>query len=167
MIIMRPVEGAKRELATLCKFCGIDKKSTVVEIGCYAGESSEIFAGIAGTVICVDPWEKCEEEDIEAAEKKFDELLLKHGNIVKCKCTSAEYAPMIQDSSVHLVYIDGNHDEAHAREDIAIWRPKIIPGNYISGHDYNAIHPGVMRAVNSIFGVPDRTFEYFSWAVKV
>jgi len=167
MMKMRPTFESKRELITLCHTCGIGKDSIVVEIGSYAGESSEVFAVIAGTVYCIDPWIPGSIGGIVEAESKFDDMVMGHSNIRKCKISSVKYAMMVPDNSVDLVYIDGNHDEESVREDILSWMPKVKKGCWISGHDYNSNYPGLVSVVNEILGKPDHTFECFSWGKKL
>src|SRR5262249_12660387 len=43
---------------SLRRFCRrwLDRTSTMVEIGCYAGESTEVFASRCAVVYAVDPW---------------------------------------------------------------------------------------------------------------
>lgn len=48
-----------------------------------------------------------------------------------------------------FVYIDAGHEYEATRADIAAWWPRIAPHGMLAGHDYNeAVHPGVVRAVN-------------------
>lgn len=45
-----------------------------------------------------------------------------------------------------LVYIDGAHDEASVREDIAAWWPFVAPGGIMLGDDYAPPWTGVINA---------------------
>eukprot|EP00933_Yihiella_yeosuensis_P032566 TRINITY_DN26187_c0_g1_i1.p1 TRINITY_DN26187_c0_g1~~TRINITY_DN26187_c0_g1_i1.p1 ORF type:complete len:391 (-),score=74.94 TRINITY_DN26187_c0_g1_i1:22-1194(-) len=65
--------------------------------------------------------------------------------------TSLAAADDVQDASLDLVFIDGNHTYLGAKEDIAAWRSKVRPGGFISGHDWNHRHDGVTRAVPESF----------------
>ncbi len=49
------------------------------------------------------------------------------------------------------IFIDANHHYAECKADIEAWRLFIKPGGIISGHNYWAIDPGVMEAVNEAF----------------
>ena len=53
----------------------------------------------------------------------------------------------LADASVFAVFIDGEHDEPSVTPDIAAWWPKVAPGGYLSGHDWN--HREVRAAVAS------------------
>ncbi|MDB5387661.1 MAG: hypothetical protein JWM11_3307 [Planctomycetaceae bacterium] len=50
------------------------------------------------------------------------------------------------------VFIDGSHEYEHVMADIQAWRALVKPGGLICGHDYWPPDPGVMRAVNEVFG---------------
>jgi predicted O-methyltransferase YrrM len=49
------------------------------------------------------------------------------------------------------MFIDASHHYADCKADIEAWLPLLRPGGIISGHDYWAVHPGVMCAVNDVF----------------
>lgn len=147
----------------------------MVEIGSYAGESSEIWAksGIFDKVICVDAWKNGYDQTdyasktAELAENKFDEIASKYPCIEKCKCASLEAAGKFANGSLDLVYIDAMHTYDAVKADIEAWLPKIRKGGVISGHDYSDAWNGVVRAVNEKFGKPDQLFRDFSWVKRV
>lgn len=63
-------------------------------------------------------------------------------------------ASFFEPCSLDLVFIDGNHDYDHVREDILLWEPKIKPGGILCGHDYGSKkHIGVKKAVDEHFGI--------------
>jgi len=71
---------------------------------------------------------------------------------------SAEAASEISDSSLHFAFIDADHTYDAVKRDIAAWWPKIMPGGFLSGHDYGFRHDrrgiwGVTRAVNEFVQV--------------
>jgi hypothetical protein len=39
-------------------------------------------------------------------------------------------------SSIHLLFIDGDHDYSVIKEDIANWTPKVVPEGIVAFHDY-------------------------------
>ncbi len=145
----------------------------MVEIGSYAGESSEIFArsGVFSKVICVDPWTNGYDprdyasKTTELAEKKFDKVAEKYSCIEKLKRYSKQAAEKFEDWSLDLIYIDATHTYEGVKNDIESWFNKIRPGGIISGHDYSTGWGGVMRAVDEKFGKPDKTFRDSSWLV--
>lgn len=59
---------------------------------------------------------------------------------------SVEAAASLPDSSVDVVFIDGDHSYAQVVRDINAWEPKVKPGGFLCGHDFGN-HPDVARAV--------------------
>jgi len=49
------------------------------------------------------------------------------------------------------IFIDASHEYAECRADIQAWMPLVRSGGIIAGHDYWAVHTGVMDAVNDVF----------------
>lgn len=174
---MRPRGGERNGLCDLIAV--VEKKLgrglKMVEIGSYAGESSEIWAqsGVFDKIVCVDAWMNGWNEQAKAsnttelAEKKFDEVAAKYPCIEKMKCTSNEAVEKFADGSLDLVYIDANHTYEAVKTDIEAWLPKVRKGGIISWHDYRRRWSGVMNAVDEKFGNPDQTFEDSSWIVEV
>jgi hypothetical protein len=54
-----------------------------------------------------------------------------------------------------FVFIDGDHREESAFQDIKTWWPKIRKGGMLAGHDYDQHWPSVVSAVNKFFGRQD------------
>ncbi len=90
---------------------------------------------------------------------------------------SAKAAQFIPDRSMWGVFIDADHTEAGVERDIRAWYPKVAPGGWLAGDDYNNIGdnwPGVKKAVDRYFptafhpGVPDAPpwVEPFTWALQ-
>jgi predicted O-methyltransferase YrrM len=79
---------------------------------------------------------------------------------------STEMAGHFEDESVDFVYIDACHEYAKVRLDILAWIPKVKPGGVVAGHDYNASHRGVIRAVDEIFGKENVLVMKSSWVVR-
>lgn len=142
------------------------KELTLLEIGSFKGESSEIFAENFKKVTCVDNWigasvemylNTCTVKDIEDA---FDERMKRFDNVKKMKTTSKEFA---ESSKIKydIIYIDAAHDYDNVKQDILLWkdRARIM----ITGHDYNKNHKGVIRAVNEIYTKIDKLFQDSTW----
>ena len=66
-----------------------------------------------------------------------------------------------------LIYIDGSHEYIDIKEDIINFK-KLLKGNgIICGHDYNSSCPGVIKAVNEIFGKENiKIYSDSSWVVQ-
>jgi predicted O-methyltransferase YrrM len=144
----------------------------IIEIGSYAGESSEIFANIfpKSKINCIDKWESYDWKPdgstpdiihLDAAEKIFDNICLKYTNIIKNKISSIEYAPFVLDNSIDFIYIDGDHKYNGVKTDLLNYIPKIKKRGIIAGHDY--CWEGVNRAITEILHNVHFTFCDASW----
>ena len=74
----------------------------------------------------------------------------------------------IDDSSVDLLFVDGSHQYEQVKRDLKNYWPKVKTGGALLGHDYNAVHPGVIRAADEVFGKEKLTLLKNSsmWIVK-
>ena len=161
-----PVDNTKG-LIDLCEEY-INKEMIGVEIGSFAGISSEVFANFCKTLICIDPWDLIYQKNIhkleilsmfQLAEKKFDLMCEKYKNIKKIKSFSMKEYKNFKDKSLDFVYIDGNHKYSYVMDDISFWKPKIKIGGYLLGHDYNL----VFKALNDSKIKINKVFEDSSW----
>jgi hypothetical protein len=65
--------------------------------------------------------------------------------IVSPSVTAARF---FADRSIAWVHLDARHDYASLTADIAAWYPKVMPGGWLAGDDYDEIKwPEVVRAV--------------------
>lgn len=150
-------------------------KMSMVEIGCYVGDSTRQFAKNFKEVNCIDPWENgYDDNDLSShkypmtvIESQFDLLMDEFSTIKKYKMKSGEAVSIFEDRSLDFVYIDGLHTYDGVKNDIEKWLPKVKNGGFIGGHDYNnKHHVGVKPAVDSYFEI-DATFRDTSWIKKV
>ena len=65
---------------------------------------------------------------------------------------SVDAAAQIPDGTLDFVFIDADHSYESVLRDIAAWRSKVRVKGWFGGHDYNKKFPGVVRAVDSVFG---------------
>ena len=68
------------------------------------------------------------------------------------RLTSAETARLFDKPYFDFVYIDALHDYPAVLGDIKMWLPRIKKGGFIGGHDCDKKRPGVVQAVNEVFG---------------
>lgn len=148
----------------------------MAEIGCYVGDSTEIFAKNFKQVYAIDPWLNGYDDGdassylhpMDQIERQFDELLKAHANIDKLKMPSVDAAKSVMDKSLDFVYIDGNHRYEAVLDDIRAWFPKVKRTGFIAGHDYgHKLAPGVKMAVDELLGIPDERFKETSWVIKI
>ena len=161
-----PIDSTKG-LIDLCKEY-INKEMAGVEIGSFAGSSSEVFANFCKSLTCIDPWDLTYQNNnhkmerlnrFKLAEKKFDLMVEKYNNIKKIKSFSMKEYKNFKDKSLDFVYIDGNHKYSYIMDDIFFWKPKIKIGGYLLGHDYNL----VFKALNDSKIKINKVFEDSSW----
>jgi predicted O-methyltransferase YrrM len=98
--------------------------------------------------------------NLDSVKNLFDTLI----------CQSWDAASQFEDKSLDFVFIDADHVYESVKRDIIAWLPKIKPGGIIAGHDYCDVHPGVIQAVNEIFGKENVCFDYIDeicWMVKI
>jgi len=171
------IEGLKEMVSTL------PDGMIIVEVGCYAGESTAVLAEKAKLLICVDPWDPelfksrppgVTMDDVKLAfnVRMFPWraiLEARGGGLNVFSAKSIDVAERHFDQSIDLVYIDADHFYASVVADIRAWLPKVKLGGWIGGHDYNDERwkPEVNRAVDEILGKPDRVFKDCSWIKRV
>lgn len=165
-----------KPLREICEYIGETSNKSMVEIGCYAGESTEVWCDNFSYVTCIDPWldgKGYDENDIasqrmsDEIEKQFDNRLSRFDNYSKMKDFSYNVADNFEDESLDFVYIDGEHTYKGVKKDIELFMPKVKNGGFIGGHDYKPKWKGVMEAVNESFGQPEKTFSDSSWIIRV
>ena len=158
----------------------------MVEVGCYTGESTKLFADChkVKTIYCVDQWvegyddlDGASSSNMVLVEQEFDKRINNIDKCIKIKSNSVGAAAKFETESLDFVYIDAMHTYDGVKSDILAWKPKIKKGGYIGGHDYpNPSRPrrprrggrfGVGQAVDEFFGKPERIFQDSSWIVKL
>jgi len=170
------IDGLK-DLCTFMKIRGFREGGKFVEIGCYMGESTEVFSNELGGVIAIEPFRVREgaggsttedwHDDLMGAEIEFWELMERCAGIELKKGFDWEFLNEFKDGELEGVYIDAVHTYEAVKKNIIDWMPKVRVGGFISGHDYgNDPTPGVKQAVDEIFGKPDFTCVDYSWVVQ-
>lgn len=146
----------------------IHEASVMVEVGNYAGASTELFALHCARVDAIDPYDLIEQEwgqetieQLKEAEKRFVERMNIYDNVNKIKDFSLNAVKLFADNSLDLAYLDGDHRHQAVISDIESWMPKIKVGGIIGGHDY---YGDVKDAVDSVVGKPDKIYMDSSWA---
>lgn len=148
------------------------KELPMVEIGVFKGESSYIFSDYFRRVYCVDPYwpgydcsdYASEEKVLRDAEKEFDNLRKNKTNLFPVREFSKKASEYFSDQELFFVYIDACHTYDAVKGDISLWINKISKDGFIAGHDYNL--PGVRKAVNEVFGKPEKIFIDNSWIIS-
>jgi len=163
-------------LMDLIKELGDNSNKTMVEIGSFVGESTVLFAQSFKQVIAIDPfladYDPADPTSYLFEFKNVYETYLErtgdHKNIKTIKLTSTDAKDVLKDELFDFIYIDGLHTYEGVKEDIINYLPLVKKGGVIGGHDYtdNTEHihlEGVKKAVNEMFGAPDKVFKDNSW----
>ena len=165
-----PVDSTQG-LIDLCKDF-ITKEMIGVEIGSFAGISSEVFSYFCKSLFCIDPWNLAFEREnyreiivnkLMSAEKEFDSLVSKSSNITKLKGFSNLECEKFKNESLDFVYIDGNHSNDSVKDDILCWMPKVKKNGILSGHDYGLI----CRVFVDLNLKADKIYSDASWVIKL
>merc|ERR1712078_288202 len=66
---------------------------------------------------------------------------------------STDAASIVGDRQFDLVFVDADHSEQGARDDLKAWAPRVRPGGVLAGHDYCERFMGVVRAAHNALPV--------------
>lgn len=166
---MRTSDTGLRDIVKL-----IRPNSIMVEIGCYAGESTKVFADCPNIkkLYAVDPWVENYDPEVtpklkltlKEAKEKFDNTMAEFNPnyVVVLQMTSEEASKKFKDKSIDIVYIDGDHRYEAVKKDIELWMPKLKDDGILSGHDFH--YQSVLKAIQYAIGCRvDRLFGDSSW----
>ena len=151
----------------VCKY--VNPIDTVVELGSFAGVSSEIFALHCSKLYCVDKWEPYweinQQEFMNIAEQRFDSMVRNYTNVTKIKMDTIDAVDQFDDKSIDLIYIDCDHSSDRVKTELEAWLPKIKDDGFISGHDINM--PTVFNVVTQYFNPTlVEVFNDTSWITR-
>lgn len=136
----------------------------IIELGPYKGRSTRALADAnGGTVYAIDNWNAAlnggrSDKTARAACQANLADLIRSQRVVLIKHDSRKGAPpQLAGVVADMLWIDADHAYASVLSDIDTYAPFVRPGGLVCGHDYNAHHPEVMRAVDERFGARVRT----------
>jgi hypothetical protein len=100
-----------------------------------------------------------------------------HKNILDCGygdaitliiADSVTASRLFGDASVDWVHLDARHDYASVKADIQAWLPKVKPGGWLSGDDYDEVKwPDLVRAVGDLLpGAKRWSTQQWRWTVE-
>lgn len=132
------------------------RHTRIVEVGCWMGRSTRAMAdNTSGFIYAVDTWNGSEEHQGDFVGKHPDwvyaEFLrntLDLLNVRPIRQTSQEASHMLAGILPDMVFIDAAHDYDSVRADILAWKPLVLHGGLLCGHDHG--HPPVARAVEEL-----------------
>lgn len=100
-----------------------------------------------------------------------------HRNVLGCGCgdavmliiaDSVAASRLFADASLAWVHLDARHDYEGVGADIRAWLPKVMPGGWLSGDDYDPQKwPGLVRAVGELLpGARPWSDGQWRWVVR-
>ena len=135
-----------------------------IEIGCLAGEfDAYLLERIAGLYMTtIDPYPLWP----DVFKNNADTL-----NRLRILPLTSDEAVHILKPEYHFVFIDGDHSYEQCKRDILNYLPLIMPGGFLSGHNYHdhpdSAHPGVHKAVKELLHLVQFKHENFVWYIDV
>jgi hypothetical protein len=135
----------------------------IVEIGALFGWTTQLLASLkspAKELIAVDNycWNPfmLPEDDHRVITRRTLYYCLEHCRTQLFDGSTQDFYDSYAGPVPSMVFIDADHSYREASRDIAWARSLGVP--VIAGHDYQSLHPGVMKAVDENFGTE---FEVF------
>lgn len=173
-IWQKTISDRQKEIYNVCRTLGDVKDKTMVEIGCFQGDSTEGFARCFKKIYAVDMWKAGYDDNdssshaqMEQIKSTFDSMRKHYNNIEVFHMSSEKASKLFNDHYLDFVYIDACHKYDSVKRDIELWKPKVKNGGFIGGHDYNGYCPNVVAAVNDVLGSPDNVVWYTNWIKTV
>lgn len=154
----------------------------IIEVGVWKGRSTRIIAeNTPGHVWAVDhwqgtPWDPAQHALYEGTGSLVDVrtdfianmATVQNVTVVEMDSTAAaRFLLDLHGRSFDWVFIDADHSYTGVLADIAAFTPLLVEGGLLSGHDYKPAWPGVMRAVDEIFGSDAVIGPKSIWSVRV
>jgi hypothetical protein len=155
----------------------------MLEIGVFEGEfANEILEANPQSLFLVDCWDfaspTCVSGNVDGnyvksiqakdAYEKVKEKYKDDKRVYVIRDFSQNVHKCFQESSLHLVYIDGDHSYKGVKRDLELYYPKVVNGGWICGHDYeinrNKAHHiydfGVKQAVDEFCAEKNLRISY-------
>lgn len=170
-------EDLYRQMASMCYV-----NSTIVEVGSWKGKSAAFMAveilnrNPSIRFHCVDTWLGSVEHqeggpfaDEHAINGTLYEHFLENIKPVKhvinpIRMDSISASKLFTDRTLEFVFIDADHSYEGVSADIKAWKPKLIPGGFLCGHDINWSQD-VVRAVSE--NVPEYQIRGSCWFYQI
>lgn len=148
-------------------------RKRIVEVGVFEGNGTALLAACGAKVWAVDRWTDPEgnprDEMYDRVRARFS-WAIKRGNVslIRGDSVAAAAELLVSPGRVFdLAFIDGDHSYEGCRRDIEAYKRLVKKGGTLSGHDYHAAWPGVVRAVDEAFGGRARVSHGSIWQVQL
>ncbi len=158
----RAVEGWMDDIELVFLARAAAERKVIVEVGSWKGRSTKVLAvATPGVVYAVDTWK---DKASWAAFRRNLAPELKSKKVIPLKLTSLKAAKSFvatAGANPDMVFIDAGRSYTAVKKDILAWQPLLVKGGLLSGHDYKAAKPGVVKAVDEL--VPQRYVRLSIW----
>lgn len=177
MPIVSPEICTRDEFPWLCIHRGLLRLA--VEVGCLRGTFADTFLSHwpGETLVSIDPWQPIGDYRYERRTDLDFALhrLAKHGDRidlqpeVDSECLADRI--LVRYGHPEFVFLDGDHSRAGTAKSIDIWWPRLADNGILAGHDYCAVFPGVIEAIdefaerNGLTLYLSHDAQYTSWYV--
>jgi predicted O-methyltransferase YrrM len=119
------------------------KHEHILEVGSWLGRSTRALAdNTKGVVYAVDTWAGSDEpfqKEFLAGKSKdwlFEEFKRNKGaNVLPVRMTSLEAAVALAELRFDMIFLDASHDYDNVKKDILAWKPLLVEGGLLCGHD--------------------------------
>lgn len=168
------------------------QKLAGIEVGVFDGKLSAYLLRNCPelTLTMVDPWAACPADSRYAKsgdtkgklnQAEFDRAyaaamaatdFAKDRRVIM-RCSSVEASSRVSEHSLGFVFIDGDHTYEGTCEDIHAWMPKLRPGGWLCGHDFEfpgRPQWGVRKAVEETAARLHLPFERdadYTWFIRL
>ncbi len=125
---------------------------TILEVGSYMGRSTRAIAdNTKGTILAVDDFQGLRELDTNPQGweilNAFHTYMEDHLISGKVEILNTDHANLVGNKA-QMWFIDGSHDYESVQRDIHIGQ--VAHPHLLCGHDFDADHEDVMRAVDNL-----------------
>lgn len=152
----------------------LNKKIKIAEIGVFMGKGTAMWnvelinKNINYEYYAIDHFLGSNEHEkgVDYYNICKNNLLEIENKIKIIKNDSVSESMNYEDEFFDIVYIDASHEYEYVKDDILAWRPKVKIGGFICGDDYHPGWPGVVEAVNEIFGESVKILGNTQWLIN-
>ena len=131
----------------------VPKGSVCAEIGVWKGDFSEqiLRTTVPRALHLIDPWQfqpdfpdrmyggavATSQSDMDEIYESVRDRFSGAANVLIHRGTAASVLPTLSVAFFDWVYIDGNHLYEYVLEDLRLARPRVRPGGFLCGDDYD------------------------------
>jgi predicted O-methyltransferase YrrM len=135
----------------------------IVEVGSHKGRSTFALASSnAGVVYAVDLWPN--PSVLTCFESNMAPELTRR--VIPVRMTSVD-ASVTLPGEFDFIFVDADHSYDQVMSDLCSWTPRVKKGGVIAGHDYDGFWPGVIQALDEVFGTTVQRGPGSIWFVDI